>query len=262
MRQHVTFTCRGSFLAGTLDPGHKPTGLLIVSGGNEVRSGPWNCQADLAKHVAAVGFPVFRYDRRGVGDSEGENTGFANSASDIAAALRAFRLHEPALERIVAFGNCDAASALMLAGGTGCDGLVLANPWTFDPVASDTPAAPVMTTQRLRAHYRRRLSDPRAWLRLLTGKVALGSLTSSFTGAAVLNRRSSDLFVQIKGGLLPFEGPVKILIAQNDRTGLSFLDLWDKADPRLHLCPDASHSFVERDARSWLLGQILKALET
>ena len=60
--------------------------LLLVSGGNELRSGPWGSQAQLAAQIATAGFPVLRFDRRGVGDSEGQNTGFTGSADDIAAA--------------------------------------------------------------------------------------------------------------------------------------------------------------------------------
>ena len=116
-RRHITFGCAGSTLVGTLDLAPGRTGLLIVSGGNELRSGPWSSQRQIAETAALAGFPAFRFDRRGVGDSEGENTGFANSADDIAAAITAFRAHVPTLKRIVAFGNCDAASALMLTGG-------------------------------------------------------------------------------------------------------------------------------------------------
>ena len=50
----------------------------------------------------------------------------------------AFRRAAPQLTRIIAFGNCDAASALMLAGGAGCDGLVLSNPWTIAQDANGT----------------------------------------------------------------------------------------------------------------------------
>jgi alpha/beta superfamily hydrolase len=127
-RRHFTFECEGARLAGTLDPGSSATGLLIVTGGNELRSGPWGSQAELAARIAASGFPVLRFDRRGVGDSEGENAGFSASAPDIAAALHAFKAHVPKLKQVVAYGNCDAASALMLASGQGCEALVLANP--------------------------------------------------------------------------------------------------------------------------------------
>jgi len=123
-RRHVTFTCEGAMLVGTID---EPvagsldeaidTGLLLVSGGNEIRSGAWGGQAQLASRLAAEGFPVFRFDRRGIGDSEGPNGGFLSSAPDIQAAIAAFRMVCPSLRRIVGFGNCDAASALMLARG-------------------------------------------------------------------------------------------------------------------------------------------------
>ena len=127
-RLHLTFHCEGSTLAATLDTAPLTTGLLLVSGGNEIRSGAFRGQARLAQTIAKRGFPVFRYDRRGVGDSEGENLGFEHSAPDTRAALEAFRAIAPQINRVVALGNCDAASALMLAGGAGCDGLVLSNP--------------------------------------------------------------------------------------------------------------------------------------
>ena len=94
-RLHLTFNCEGSYLAGTLDTAPLTTGLLLVSGGNELRSGAFRGQARLAQTIAKRGFPVFRYDRRGVGDSEGENLGFTQSEPDIRAAIEA-RLPAPA----------------------------------------------------------------------------------------------------------------------------------------------------------------------
>ncbi|MFM5884608.1 MAG: hydrolase 1, exosortase A system-associated [Novosphingobium sp.] len=263
-RHQLTFNCRGAMLAGSLDLAPGTTGLLIVSGGNELRSGPWGSQAALAARIAAAGFPVLRFDRRGVGDSEGENGSFTASAPDIAAALRGFKAHVPALQRVVAFGNCDAASALMLARGEGCDALVLANPWTFEQIekvaSQQADLEPEMTPQRLRAHYLRRLADPRAWLRLLSGKVGAGTLAASLKGAAAPSAPPTGLAQDMRAGLATFGGPVSILIAGRDRTGQAFLDHWDKDDPRLQRCPEASHSFVEPAARIWLQDQLLAAL--
>ena len=172
-RRHFIFDCAGTTLAATLDDAPGTTGLLIVSGGNEIRSGAWNSQAQLAARMAAHGYPVLRFDRRGIGDSEGDNAGFRHSAEDIAAALAAFRHEAPQLHRVVAFGNCDAASALMLGGGFAADALVLANPWTIE--RDDAPPPPAA----LRAHYLQRLKDPRALLRLVSGKISLRGLMKS-----------------------------------------------------------------------------------
>lgn len=268
-RRHLSFACEGETLLGTLDTAPGTTGLLIVSGGNEQRSGPWDSQAQIAAKVAAAGFPVLRFDRRGVGDSSGENGSFTASQPDLAAALLAFRAHVPTLKRIVAFGNCDAASALMLGGGAGLDALVLANPWTFEPgvetaetepEAEAEPAPTPMPPSVLRRHYLKRLTDPRAVWRLLTGKVEVRKMAASLAEAAKPDAPPSSLAQQMAEGLAAFQGPVTILLAENDRTAQAFLVAWDKHDARLRKCPNASHSFVEPQARIWLQGQILAAL--
>lgn len=243
-------------LAGTLDEGVKATGLLIVSGGNEIRSGAWNGQARLAARIAAQGHPTFRFDRRGVGDSEGSNGGFRTSAPDIAAAVATFRAKCPHLARIIAFGNCDAASALMLSGGAGFDALVLSNPWTIE--GDDNTAPPAV----LRDHYRRRLSDPRAVLRLLAGEVSIGKLAISLRDAVRPAPQASGLVHEMTTGIARYSGPVRFLIAERDRTGRAFLAAWNDKDRRIHRCLGASHSYVEPAAQEWLTAQLLEILDT
>lgn len=265
-RRHLTFGCEGETLVGTIDRAESTTGLLIVSGGNELRCGPWASQAMIAAKIAAAGFPAMRFDRRGVGDSTGENTGFELSGPDIAAALRAFQAHVPTLKRVVAYGNCDAASALMLHAGTGCAALVLSNPWTIEPAAApapgpaSAPATDPMPPSALRAHYLRRITSPRAWLRLLTGKVEVGKMAASLVESAMPDGPQSGLSQRMSEGLARFEGQVSILLAERDRTAQAFLANWDKGDQRIRRCPDASHSFAEAQARIWLQGQLLAAL--
>jgi exosortase A-associated hydrolase 1 len=242
-----------------------------VTGGNEVRAGPWGSQAQLAERIAAAGFPVLRFDRRGVGDSAGDNLGFTQCAPDIAAAIHAFRAHVPTLRKIVAFGNCDAASALMLAGGAGCNALVLANPWTFDPEPEPEPealspepeAAPTpMPPSALRRYYLRRLFNPVALKRLFTGKVKVADMASSLVEAATADDPPGALAQAMAEGLKRFYGPVTILLAENDRTADAFRAVWDEHDGRLRTCPGAGHSFVEPQAWIWLQGQILAALRS
>ena len=265
MRRHIAFECNGDTLIGTVDPGEAATGLLIVTGGNELRCGPYGSHAELAAKIAAAGFPVMRFDRRGVGDSSGYNGGFTTSADDIAAALATFRSACPRLKTIVAFGNCDGASALMLAQGRGCNALVLANPWTFEPevdAAQEASAQPQMTPRAIRAHYLRRLTDPRALLRLVTGKIKVGQLAGSLARAAKPAPQQTALARAMAEGIADFAGSVALLVAENDRTAQVFLSNWQDNDPRIRICPDAGHSFIEPQARIWLQGQLLGALRS
>jgi pimeloyl-ACP methyl ester carboxylesterase len=98
MRHPLSFACEGATLAASLDEAAGTTGLLIVSGGNEIRSGAHRGMATLAARIADTGHPVFRFDRRGVGDSEGANGGFESSGPDIAAAIAAFRDAAPQVD--------------------------------------------------------------------------------------------------------------------------------------------------------------------
>lgn len=253
-RQHLEFSCEGATLVGTLDRAEAAAGLLLITGGNETRAGAFSGQAQMAASVAAAGYPVFRFDRRGTGDSEGSNSGFKGSAADIIAAIAAFRSEIPQLSRIVGFGNCDAASALMLTAGSGCDALVLANPWTIE---SDDAAPPPAA---LRARYAEKLRNPREIIRLLKGQVSIPKLLGGVRKAMRLSAQKSSLANEMADKLKTFSGKIHILLASRDRTAQAFEAAWPKGDQRIVCCKDASHAFGEPHARQWLLDQLLAAL--
>jgi exosortase A-associated hydrolase 1 len=252
-----SFGCGSLTLAGTLDTAPCTTGLLIVSGGNEIRAGAFGGQADMAARIAAAGFPVFRFDRCGVGDSEGENRGFRHSAKDIAAALEAFRAMSPQLTRVIALGNCDAASALMLAGGAGCDGLVLSNPWTIEDSDATGSTPP---PDSVRARYLEKLTNPREVMRLLGGGVSLRKLARGVVHAMKPPPPPSSLAQEMAAGLAGFAGEVRILLATADRTAQVFESAWDRSDPRIRRCEGAGHAYVEPEHRDWLEAQLIEAL--
>ncbi len=267
MRRMIDFACCGDRLAGTLDAAAGPCGLLIVSGGNEIRSGAYAGQAAMATHFAAMGFPVFRYDRRGIGDSEGTNGGFESSAEDIAAAVGAFKAAVPQMNRLIAFGNCDAASALALyQGDQAIDGLILANPWVIETpietVGGDVPATP--SAAAIRARYWNRLKNPRSLFDLLTGKINLRKLLGGLAKAAT-KEAASGLSIRIAERLAATTQPVRVLIARHDTTAISFMAAWQssvfsnvrqRSNITLQLAESASHSFADLAAKTWLYGQI------
>jgi hypothetical protein len=142
----------------------------------------------------------------------------------------------------------------MLAKGAGLDALVLSNPWTIEQDDAGSPPAAV------RDHYKRRLADPRQVLRLLTGKVSIGKLVASLRDATKPAPPPTGLAEEMKAGIAEFDGPIRFLVADRDRTAQAFLSAWYKTDKRIHRCPGASHSYVESAARDWLTKQVIDAL--
>jgi exosortase A-associated hydrolase 1 len=267
VRRMIGFDCAGDRLVGTLDEGASSTGLLIVSGGNEIRSGAHAGQAAMALYLAAKGYPVFRYDRRGIGDSEGINGGFESSADDLAAAVQAFRAEAPHITRLVAFGNCDAATALLFFHDKlAVDALVVANPWVIEAAASGLPNSPPAAA--IRARYCSRLKNPRSLIDLLTGKINIKKLAGGIV-SATRPEQASNLAKQIASTLTVSPVPTKIVIARGDTTALAFMAAWHstmfgqvraRANITLHQCDTASHSFADAAAKTWLLAQVESAL--
>ncbi|MEG3146053.1 hydrolase 1, exosortase A system-associated [Sphingomonas sp. RT2P30] len=262
MRRLIEFPCAGDTLVGSLDGANGKTGLLIVSGGNEIRAGAHRGMASLAARLAAAGTPVFRFDRRGVGDSTGENRGYASSAPDIAAAAATF-CAETGVKRLVGFGNCDAATALaMFHQASGIDALILANPWVIEQKDDLPPASAI------RARYAERLRDPREWLRLFRGGVNIGNVARGLKKISHANSEQINALAERFFAALAIDPvPATILLATRDSTAIAFRSAWDAAggatindNVRLEMRDSASHSFASAEDKAWLFDQISTAL--
>lgn len=259
-RLHLTFACGSLTLCGTLDTAPGQTGLLIVSGGNEIRSGAFSGQALLATKIANAGFPVFRFDRRGVGDSEGENRGFRSSHRDIANALTSFRAMAPDLDRVFAFGNCDGASALLLARGLELDGLILSNPWIGE--GDGTDGDPLIPAAAIRQRYAQKLRNPSEIGRLLLGGVNLKKLAQGLIKSVGPEASQTELLGEMEAGVDAFDGPMRILLATEDRTAQRFDEVWKRTDINIERCKGAGHAYSEPDHAEWLKSRILDAMRT
>lgn len=256
MRRLIAFPCAGDTLLGTLDDAPGRTGLLIVSGGNEIRIGAHRGMALLAQKLAARGVPVFRFDRRGVGDSTGTNRGFRFSGLDIGAAAATFSA-EARIERLVAFGNCDAATALALFGETaGIDRLILANPWVIEPVDNLPPAAAI------RSRYAAKLRNPREWLRLARGGVDLSKLINGLKRVSTTSAQAGELATGVGDALRRWGDRATILLASGDATAIAYVDAMARLDvsPRTERLDSASHSFARASDATWLEERVMEAL--
>lgn len=264
MRHQLSFACDGAVLAASLDEAAGTTGLLIVSGGNEIRSGAHRGMAMLAARIADAGHPVLRFDRRGIGDSESANGGFESSGPDVRAAIAAFRTAAPHVTRIIAFGNCDAASALLLHQPLALDGLIVANPWTYDSDdAGETKEPALPPASAIRARYMSRLKDPKSLLRLIRGEVDFRKL---FRGLSALKTPAAPaspngLASRIDNAVAVLACPVTILLATGDRTAQAFVENCPAALNRVPVerLASASHSFAGDDG-AWLAARILEIL--
>lgn len=232
----LVFPCQGDRLVGILhrpaEP--RPRGVVIVVGAPQIRVGSHRQFVLLARHLAEAGFPVLRFDYRGLGDSGGEFLGFLQIEDDIRAAIDTLFSEIPGLRDVVLWGLCDGATAISLyaAADARVGAMVLVNPWVFGGRG--------MARARVRRYYLTRLASADLWRGLARGEVnpirlaagALGAAfkstsrepaaaapatqrVSSYAGAPGLPRRVAD-------GMLAFGGRVLVILSGRDMTGQEF----------------------------------------
>jgi len=189
-----------------------PRGVLIVTGGPQYRAGSHRQFTLLARVLATQGFPVLRFDYRGMGDSEGEARDYRSIAGDIDSALVQFFHSVPALREVILWGLCDGATAAACHAphDERITGLVLLNPWVR------SPASLARTT--LRHYYLRRLAQGDFWRKLAGGGVQLAaSLASLRSTAADAAARDTELpQADLYHALCQFHGKVFIILSGAD----------------------------------------------
>lgn len=236
----ITFDCEGSALLGVVHAPAQVRGrglILLVAGGPQYRSGVGRLHVQLARGLAALGFPVLRFDHRGVGDSEGSFRDFEDVRADLLAAVRAFRQQVPAMREVVLWGGCNAASAVMINAWACPDvtGIVVSNPWVHTPETGDAVI--------IRHHFSKRMRDKDFWLKVLRLQYnplpALGLLLRSGGSrlrgllqprrqdgvADALNDPSQPFIPRMRSGLSRFNGDMLMLMSGRSMVSKEFDDL-------------------------------------
>jgi exosortase A-associated hydrolase 1 len=258
VRELITIPCGDTHIAATIEPGSGPLGIVVVAGGTQIRIGAHRGFVQLGARLAAAGYPVIRFDRRGVGDSGGEDPGFADSGADIAAAAGALRAACPQVTSLAGFGLCDGASALVIHHrAAGIDRLILANPWLADAVGGLPPPAAI------RRHYRERLTSVTAWRRLISGRVDYRGLARGLV--RVGRRTPAPLAQRLAAALRASNASVTLLLAEGDATAIGFADAWRKPpflgiSADLVSLPTAAHTFARAGDDALLAKACLEAL--
>lgn len=266
----LAFPCNDSWLYGVLSLPEKAAsrGVLVVVGGPQYRVGSHRQFTLLARHLAAHGVPVLRFDSRGMGDSEGNTRTFEEVEDDLRCAIDTFFKEMPPLKELVIWGLCDAASAAVFYAymDPRVTGLVLLNPW----VRTNEGSAKVY----LKHYYSSRIFEREFWSKVLTGnfnysdaarslaKIVSQALSGKKRIAVNTTDRACDrsfndgLPARMLYGLGHFEGKVLLITSGKDLTAQEFLSLvnsspeWQKLldSPRVSRLdfPEANHTFSRR----------------
>jgi exosortase A-associated hydrolase 1 len=261
VRHALVFECQGDQLVGILHQPPEPgsIGVVIVVGGPQYRVGSHRQFVCLADDLAAAGFPVLRFDYRGMGDSDGCTRNFEDVDDDVGAAIDALRARQPQVQKVILWGLCDAATAVALFASRrpGASGLVIANPW----VRTDEGLA----RSYVENYYGQRLLDLQFWRRLLGGQMPvvqrIREFLSDWRTARGQGARGAEASLpeRMRDALVGYRGPVLLLMSGADLTAGEFDacirgDAWSgwrqRADVTRVDLPAADHTFSRHDWRA------------
>ena len=268
----LVFECAGEQLLGVAHRGKASTGVVVVVGGPQYRVGSHRQFVLMARDLAKAGYPVFRFDYRGMGDSGGAPCNFERVDADIRTAIDTFMKHEPRLKSVVLWGLCDAASACLMYAGTDprVQAIIVANPW----VHTEAGAA----TAYIKRYYGQRLLQRSFWAKVVKGELNLRAsvvdlarkLVRASSGASGKQQSSQPFIERMRAGFQRFTRPVLLLMSGNDLTAQEFRDLcrtnadWAKlcARPTLRTVElkDADHTFSSRESLNEATGRCLEWL--
>lgn len=225
----ITFCCADDDLVGILHRPDstltRPLGVLIIVGGPQYRVGSHRQFVLMARKLAAAGYPVFRFDYRGMGDSTGGQRTFESIDDDIRAAAGALKQALPSISGIVLLGLCDAASAALIycANYSDVQGLVLINPWA----RTEEGAARAI----VRYYYLSRLLQRSLWEKIFARQF---KLAASLRDALSFGRKawrarvtdsghnSNSFLARMEHGIRSFSGPILVLLSGRDLTAREF----------------------------------------
>jgi len=236
VEQALVFVCGDAHLVGVVSKpeAQRDTAVIVIVGGPQYRAGSHRQFTLQARRLAAEGWPVLRFDYRGMGDSTGAQRDFEAVSDDIQAAIDASFAALPGLRRVVLWGLCDGASAALLHLRDRSDprvaGLCLLNPWVRSPAS--------LARTHVKHYYLNRLREREFWAKLVRGGVALKALQGLMhnlrrmgLGRAVADAAAgTDFRLTMARAWSAYDGAILLILSGNDYTAREFLDV-ARTDP-------------------------------
>lgn len=194
-----------------------PRGILIVTGGPQYRVGSHRQFVLLARALAAQGWPVLRFDLRGMGDSEGGARDYRAAGPDIAGALAQFFDAVPTLREVALWGLCDGATAAACHAPRDARvyALILLNPWVRSSAG--------LARATLRHYYLPRLLQGAFWRKLASGGVRMGASLASLRQVAAATQAQTQEAQEddapapaLLRALTQFQGKVLLILSGDD----------------------------------------------
>jgi exosortase A-associated hydrolase 1/exosortase A-associated hydrolase 2 len=233
----MVFDCGTDHLSGVLHqarPGATCGVVVVVAGGPQYRAGAHRQFVTLARRLVASGYPVLRFDLRGMGDSSGKHLGYSHSESDIRAAVDALMAAQPRLREVALLGECESASGILFYAWRDArvKRTVLINPW----VRTEEGRAQVI----VKHYYLNRLLSADFWKRVISGRFrAIESLRSLIgvvrayvrgridmarhsSGSALDDFANLPLPLRVAEGLRRFQGRSLLLMSEFDLIAREF----------------------------------------
>ena len=264
--------------------------ILLLSPGIKGRVGPHRLYLKIAERLVPIGFHVLRFDYHGLGDSEGElperaladmyNTVHGGRYVEDTIAAMDWMEGTFGIRRFVGSGLCGGSiSALLTASidlriecllGIGIPTALDGGPENWGRSLTGGQL------KELRTGYLRKLMDPRAWTRLLSGKTNYSVLWRSLRGGSRARSSSpgrtpsapaadnvNPRFAPAFRAVLDSARPMLLIFSANDRMHHEFEEKFEGRNPDLAarrgtlyqtiVIPNANHVLSDRSSVTALL---------
>ena len=255
--------------------------VVLLNSGSVHRVGPNRLYVTLARTLTGQGYPVFRMDFQGLGDSAWpssprENHPYPDSAVPDTKSALDFLKEKFGHKRFVLVGLCSGAHAAFHAGIELADheitDSILINPLTYQWVEGMS-----LATNHFQevAYYKHTMKDKTKWVKLLKGQINFGyaarvglTQVKNMAGKLFESGSNSPLSKKLMK-LFQQERPLTLFIAEQDP---GYDILMDSAASvaksaiqsekiRLHWIKDADHTFTTLDPRTDLINRVCEHLK-